>query len=314
VPLDARGHLGASSSNVMIRVFNIGITCGWCRSPSDGAAAFAAAAGRRARWRAAAACALWLAAVDGGAGPAGPPALLRSGGAGGASPFDAAGVLRFGLTADYPPFAARTADGRLIGADVEAARRVARALGREAHFVPTTWASLAADFAAGRFDVLVGGITVTPERAALGRYSITLLEDGKRPLVRCDDRERLATPAQLDRPQVRVMINRGPGMPAVAQRLFPRARLVVNREDATLVPFLLEGRVDAWVTDGVVVDHMARRHAGVLCAARSGPWPATEVRKAWLVRADPGLADAIDVALRDELASGRWRRDLEAVP
>jgi cyclohexadienyl dehydratase len=224
--------------------------------------------------------------------------------------------LCIGLATDllYPPFAARDGSGRLTGADVEAARRVARALGREARFVPSSWVSLADDFAAGRFDVLVGGITVTPERAALGRYSIVLMEDGKRPLVRCADRERLASPAQLDRPGLRVMINRGPGMPAVAQRLFPRAELVINRDDATLVPFLLEGRVDAWITDGVVVDHMARRHAGVLCAARSGPWPSTEVRKAWLVRADPVLAEAIDRALRDELASGRWQRDLEAVP
>lgn len=270
---------------------------------------------RRAAWPVAAACALGLAGVAGGAAPAAVPAPLEPAGAAGGRPAaDPGRVLRFGLTADYPPFASRGADGRLAGADVEAARRVAHALGREAQFVPTTWTSLAADFAAGRFDVLLGGITVTPERAALGRYSIVLLEDGKRPLVRCADRERLAAPAQLDRPQVRVMINRGPGMPAVAQRLFPRARLVVNRDDATLVPFLLEGRVDAWVTDGVVVDHMARRHAGVLCAARSGPWPGTAVQKAWLVRADPALADALDGALRDELASGRWRRDLEAVP
>jgi cyclohexadienyl dehydratase len=249
-------------------------------------------------------------------------ALAPGGGAAasGVSPAATAGgppavvPLRFGLTADYPPFALRDASGALTGADVEAARRVARALGRDALFVPTRWDTLAQDLATGRFDAVIGGLTVTPERAAVGRYSVELMRDGKRPLVRCADRERLATPAQLDRPQVRVMINRGPSMPAVAQRLFPRATLVRNPDDATLVTFLLAGRVDAWVTDGVVVDHMARRHRDVLCAARSGPWAGTEVRKAWLLRSDPVLADAMDDALREELASGRWRADLEAVP
>ncbi|MFO1426399.1 MAG: transporter substrate-binding domain-containing protein [Steroidobacteraceae bacterium] len=220
--------------------------------------------------------------------------------------------LRFGLTADYPPFALRDAHGELRGADVEAARRIAARLGRPIEFVPTQWTTLAADFAAGRFDVLIGGITVTPERAALGTYSKVLMHDGKRPLVRCADRERYTTAASLDRPDVRVMINRGPSMPALARERFPRANLLVNPDDATLVPYLVEGRVDAWVTDGVVVDHMARRHAGVLCAARTASW--THLEKAWLIRRDAALVRRIDRLLAAELRSGRWRRDLEAVP
>lgn len=282
----------------MICLSNIGITPGRVRTPSDGAARRTRAAARVA--------ALATASL----------ALLGLGACGGMARHDAPRrpELRFGLTADYPPFALRGADGTLAGADVAAARRVARVLGREPRFVPTSWATLAADFAAGRFDVAIGGLTMTAERAALGQFSVVLMEDGKRPLVRCADRGRLATPAQLDRPEVRVMINRGPGMPGVAARFFPRATLVTNPDDATLLPWLLEGRVDAWVTDGVAVDQFARRHAGVLCAAGSAPWPTTEVRKAWLLRRDPALVEAVDRALRAELATGRWRRDLEAVP
>jgi cyclohexadienyl dehydratase len=221
-------------------------------------------------------------------------------------------ALRFGLTADYPPFALHDAAGELTGADVEAARRVAAALGRHAEFVATTWTALAADFSVGRFDILIGGITVTPERAALGTYSRVLMRDGKRPLVRCGDEQRYTMPASFDRPDVRVMINRGPSMPELAQRLFPRATLVTNLDDALLVPFLLERRVDVWVTDGVVVDHMARRHAGKLCASVVEPY--TQLEKAWLIRRDDALVAAVNVQLDEELRSGRWRADLQAVP
>jgi len=221
-------------------------------------------------------------------------------------------VLRFGLTADYPPFALRDASGRLTGADVEAARRVATALGRRAEFVDTTWTTLAADFGAGRFEILIGGITVTPARAALGTYSRILMTDGKRPLVRCGDERRYTTPASFDRPDVRVMINRGPSMPELASRLFPRAALVTNRDDALLIPYLLERRVDVWVTDGVVVDHMARRHAGKLCASAVDPY--TQLEKAWLIRRDAALVAAVNAQLDQELRSGRWQADLRAVP
>ena len=227
-------------------------------------------------------------------------------------PAQGEGALRFGLTADYPPFALHDAAGRLTGADVEAARRVAATLGRHAEFVETTWTTLAADFTAGRFDILIGGITVTPERAALGTYSRVFMRDGKRPLVRCGDEQRYTTPASFDRPDVRVMINRGPSMPELAQRLFPRATLVTNLDDALLVPFLLERRVDVWVTDGVVVDHMARRHAGRLCAPAVEPY--TQLEKAWLIRRDEGLVAAVNAQLDAELSSGRWQADLLAVP
>ena len=223
-------------------------------------------------------------------------------------------VLRVGTTADYPPFALRTARGELAGADVEAARRVAARLGMQAQFVPTTWTTLLDDLRAARFDVLVGGITVTPERAAVGRYTPVMMTDGKRPLARCVERDRYATLAALDAAAVRVMINRGPSMPALARRLFPAATLIVNPDDESLVPFLIDGRADVWVTDGVVVDHMARRHAGQLCAVAGPPYPDTTVQKAWLLRRDFARAPDLEAALADELASGRWRRDLEAVP
>lgn len=222
------------------------------------------------------------------------------------------GALRFGLTADYPPFALHDAAGRLTGADVEAARRLAATLGRDAEFVETTWTTLSADFRAGRFDILIGGITVTPERAALGTYSRILMRDGKRPLVRCGDERRFTTPASFDRPDVRVMINRGPSMPELAQQLFPRATLITNRDDDLLIPYLLERRVDVWVTDGVVVDHMARRHAGKLCAPAVDPY--TQLEKAWLIQRDEALVADVNAQLDSELSSGRWQADLIAVP
>jgi cyclohexadienyl dehydratase len=221
-------------------------------------------------------------------------------------------LLRFGLTADYPPFATVAADGSLVGADVEAARRVAHALGARAEFVRTGWTTLAADFAAGRFDVVIGGLTVTPERAAHGTFSIALMEDGKRPLARCAERERYGTVDAINRPGVRLMINRGPSMPELVRQLFPRATLTVNTDDASLIPRLLENEVDVWVTDGVVVDDVARRYPGQLCATTGTPF--TRVTKAWLIRNDAALVAGIDRELAAELRSGAWRRDLERGP
>ena len=42
-----------------------------------------------------------------------------------------------------------------------------------------------ADFEADRYDIAMGGVSVTADRAAAGDFSIPVSHDGKRPIVRC---------------------------------------------------------------------------------------------------------------------------------
>lgn len=219
-------------------------------------------------------------------------------------------ALRFGLTGDYPPFAEQRANGSLEGADIDMARKVARAMGRRAEFVLTNWSALPGDFAAGRFDIAIGGLTVTPERAALGMFSLALLDDGKRPLALCRNRRRYKSLADIDRPGVRVQINRGPAIAQLASQWLHRASVVVNREDETLTARLLDGSVDVWITDGVVVDRMARQSHGRLCATTATPF--NHVAKAWLIRNDPALIAQVNRQLSMALRTGDWSAALRA--
>lgn len=220
-------------------------------------------------------------------------------------------VIRFGLTGDYPPYAERQPDGSVTGADVVMARRVAKALHARPVFVPTAWTTLSADLVAGRFDVAIGGLTITPDRAAIGTFSIRLLDDGKRPLARCAEAARYRSIAAIDQSGTRVEINRGPAIGALAKHWFRVAQVTVNPVDADLVLALLDRRADVWITDGAVVDHMARRYPGRLCATTRVPF--THQDKAWLIRSDPALVAAIDRQLRRAIDSGAWQRALEAV-
>src|SRR5262245_47633978 len=102
---------------------------------------------------------------------------------------EASRMLRVGLTGDYAPYSRRAPDGAFHGADVVMANALATSLGVALEIVPTTWKSMAADLQADRFDVAMGGVSVTPDRAAIGDFSITVLHDGKRPIVRCSDVE-----------------------------------------------------------------------------------------------------------------------------
>src|SRR5438270_13140378 len=95
----------------------------------------------------------------------------------------AAGVLRVGTTGDYTPFSLKQPDGSYQGADIDMAHDLAERLGVGIEFVRSVWVDLLDHFLADRFDIAMGGVTVTAPRAEKAFFSIPTFVDGKRPLA-----------------------------------------------------------------------------------------------------------------------------------
>lgn len=221
----------------------------------------------------------------------------------------ASGELRVGTTGDYKPFSFRQADGTTTGADIDMARRLAARLGVNLVLVPTVWGQLMADYTAAKFDIAMGGVTNLPPRAALGPFGRTVYVDGKRPIARCDDRDRFTTISAINRPDVRVVVNPGAANEAFARANFPLARLAVHRDNATVFDEIVAGRADVMVTDGIEVDHQAFIHRQ-LCPT-AVPAAFTHLEKAYWLQPDVDLQTLVGAWLDEEIDSGSWRRTLD---
>lgn len=221
-----------------------------------------------------------------------------------------AGVLRVGTPGDYAPYSLRQPDGSYRGADITEVQRLAGHLNLRVEYVPTTWGRLAEDTQAGRFDLAVGGISVTPARQAFARFSTVLVRDGKRPIARCADRGRFATPDAIDQPGVRAVVNPGGGNEAFAHAHLSHATLTVFPDNTAIFGEIIAGRQDVMVTDGVEVDHQALLHPELCAAAVAAPF--TQAQGAFLLQPDPALEQAVDAFLDAEVASGAWQATLVA--
>ncbi len=231
----------------------------------------------------------------------------RSSDAGPASPR----VLRVGSTGDYPPFSYREPAGdRWIGSDIEQAHSLGRALGRQVEFVQTSWQGLAADLAAGRFDIAMGGVSVTADRAKQGVFSRPYLADGKTPVTRCADQRRFATLAGIDRAGVRVVVNPGGTNERFVRAHLKQASLRVHDDNLSVFDELLSGRADVMITDAIEARLQQQLRPG-LCAVHPQQ-PFERSQKAYWMRRDAGLDSAVDQWLKGELASGRATRTLDA--
>jgi cyclohexadienyl dehydratase len=209
-------------------------------------------------------------------------------------------TLRVGTSGDYAPFSVADAgeEPRFEGFDPALVRRFADENGLALEWVRFAWPELEADLAAGRFDVAAGGVTVRPERSLAGRFTVPVARSGALALVPGDAPYRSVE--DLRTPGVRIGVNAGGHLEKVARARFPHATLLAIPGNDHVLPALLEGSVEAVVTDDLEAPGWLARAPG---HRTLGPF--SRDRKAWLVRADrPELARDLDAWLLAREANG----------
>ncbi len=214
----------------------------------------------------------------------------------------ARGVLRVGSTGDYKPFSYRQAGGGFIGMDVELAGELARSLGVRLELVPTTWPTLMADLRTDKFDLALSGVSVTAERQRQALFSVPYLHDGKTPITRCENAARFQTLAQIDRPEVRLIVNPGGTNERFARARAPHARLTVYPDNVTIFGQIVSGAADLMITDAIETRLQQRLHPQ-LCAVHPEA-PFDMAQKAILLPRDAALKTYVDRWLQQRLDNG----------
>lgn len=71
----------------------------------------------------------------------------------------------------WSPWTYHDESGKLTGYDIEVGRLIAKKLGVEAQFVEGKWDGLLAGITAGRYDIMINGVDMTPEREKSYRFT-----------------------------------------------------------------------------------------------------------------------------------------------
>ncbi len=162
------------------------------------------------------------------------------------------GKILIGTTGDYRPLSfCEPETGEYWGFGIEMAKAIADKMGVSVEFVKTSWPTLTADVQAEpqMFDLAIGGITITDTRRETMLMSDGYLANGKTILCRASEAERYQSLADLDKPEVRVMVNPGGLNEKFANENLTHATIIVHQKNEEIPSLVAEGQADVMITE-----------------------------------------------------------------
>ena len=156
------------------------------------------------------------------------------------------GTLRVGMST-FVPWAMQDREGELIGFEIDVARRLAEDMGVEVEFVPTQWSGIIPALLTGRFDVIIGGMGIRPDRNLRVNFSVPYDYTGMAIAANAETAPGLSSLEEFNRPEVTVAARIGTTAADAAQKYLPEAEIRLFEAETQAVQEVLNGSADAIV-------------------------------------------------------------------
>jgi len=157
------------------------------------------------------------------------------------------GTLKVGM-ATFVPWAMRNKEGDLIGFEIDVATKVAEDMGLKVEFVPTAWDGIIPALIAGKFDVIIGGMSITAQRNLTVNFTVPYAHSGQGVAANIELASDLAWPDGYNDTKVTFACRRGATPCTAIAKIFPKATVRQFDDDAQAFQEVLNGNAHAVVS------------------------------------------------------------------
>jgi polar amino acid transport system substrate-binding protein len=154
------------------------------------------------------------------------------------------GVLKVGLDI-FVPWSFKDKDGNMVGFEVDVATQLAEDMGVDVEFVPTEWSGIIPALLTGKFDVIIGGMGITTERALKVNYSIPYEYSGMDCVVSRALLPGATSLEDLNKEDVIIAVRMGGTPTNAAKKFTPKAQLHQFDSDEAVIQDVLNGNATA---------------------------------------------------------------------
>jgi polar amino acid transport system substrate-binding protein len=159
------------------------------------------------------------------------------------------GELRVALDPGYQPFEMTDKKGRLIGYDVDMAKKMAKEMGVKLKLIPTAWDGIIGGLLSDKYDIIMGGMTITQKRNLKVNFADSDITIGQTVMIRKELGDTIKNAKQLDNPKYTIATKTGTTGEIAARKFFKKAKILTFDSSATAGAEVLAGRADAMIYD-----------------------------------------------------------------
>jgi polar amino acid transport system substrate-binding protein len=173
------------------------------------------------------------------------------------------GVLRVGMST-FVPWAMKDKTGKLIGFEIDVANRLAQDTGVKIEFVPTKWAGIIPALLTGKFDVIIGGMGILPQRNLKVNFTIPYDYSGMSIVANKKLAAGFKRLEEFNLPEVKIAARLGSTAEMAVRRYMPQAKLQLFDDESQVIQELRSGRVHAMVASAPLPAFLALENPEVL--------------------------------------------------
>lgn len=173
------------------------------------------------------------------------------------------GTLRVGMST-FVPWAMRNKQGELIGFEIDVAKRLAADSGWKVEFVPTAWDGIIPALLAKKFDVIIGGLSITEARAKSVLFTSPYSHSGVQVAANKTLAKGFTQFSDFNSRKIKIAARRGASTVQVARTTFPKAKILQFDDDAQAFQEVLNGNAYAVIASSPKPEQEVIKHPELL--------------------------------------------------
>jgi len=157
------------------------------------------------------------------------------------------GVLKVGFST-FVPWAMKAKNGEFIGFEIDVAKKLAKDLGVKVEFIPTKWSGIIPALLTGKYDVIIGGMSITPKRNLKVNFTIPYEYSGMSIVASKMNAKGMDEISDFNKEGMVIAARLGTTAEVAANKYLPKAKLKLFDSESQAVQEVLVGRANAMVS------------------------------------------------------------------
>lgn len=209
-------------------------------------------------------------------------------------------TLRVGIAANYPPLAYKRG-GKLIGMEVDFAKNLAQELNKKIEIVETSWQDLIPTLQSGQIDIIMAGMSITPERRQKVAFTNSFMSVSQMLLVRKRELGQFRKPGNnyYINAHFKIGVVKDTTGEKLVHKHLPNYRVKTYKNIDNAIQDLRQGLIDCFLHDSPTIWHYSNNRDSQITGIY---WKFSNEKIAWAVnRKNVYLLNRINSVL------DRWR-------